>query len=195
MQTYEVSRTVVREALSRLQASGLVETRHGIGTFVRAAQPASTLMLNADELTAAVDVMAVLELRISLETESAGLAALRRSPEQLQGIRMALQAFEIAFARGEDTVAHDLAFHTQIDLGQAVDGLFKVARARGHDLQRIGRVVGGQHHAVAVQDRSIPAKPRPRICTTCPRKRTSWCPRSATAWTRPWKRWTRTARS
>ena len=38
------------------------------------------------------------------------------------------------------------------DLGQAVDGLFKVARARGHDLQRIGRVVGGQHHAVAVQD-------------------------------------------
>lgn len=114
VQTYEVSRTVVREALSRLQASGLVETRHGIGTFVRAAQPASTLMLNADELTAAVDVMAVLELRISLETESAGLAALRRSPEQLQGIRMALQAFEIAFARGEDTVAHDLAFHTQI---------------------------------------------------------------------------------
>ena len=111
VQTYEVSRTVVREALSRLQASGLVETRHGIGTFVRAAQPASTLMLNADELTAAVDVMAVLELRISLETESAGLAALRRSPEQLQGIRMALQAFEIAFARGEDTVAHDLAFH------------------------------------------------------------------------------------
>ena len=29
-----VSRTVVREALSKLQASGLVEPRHGIGTFV-----------------------------------------------------------------------------------------------------------------------------------------------------------------
>ena len=29
-----VSRTVVREAISKLQASGLVETRHGIGTFV-----------------------------------------------------------------------------------------------------------------------------------------------------------------
>ncbi len=29
-----VSRTVVREAMSRLQAEGLVETRHGIGTFV-----------------------------------------------------------------------------------------------------------------------------------------------------------------
>ena len=29
-----VSRTVVREAMSHLQASGLVETRHGIGSFV-----------------------------------------------------------------------------------------------------------------------------------------------------------------
>ena len=34
MQAQGVSRTVVREAISRLQASGLVETRHGIGTFV-----------------------------------------------------------------------------------------------------------------------------------------------------------------
>ena len=31
-----VSRTVVREAISRLQAAGLVETRHGIGSFVLA---------------------------------------------------------------------------------------------------------------------------------------------------------------
>ena len=34
MARFDVSRTVVREALSKLQASGLVETRHGIGTFV-----------------------------------------------------------------------------------------------------------------------------------------------------------------
>ena len=34
MAEFEVSRTVVREAISRLQAGGLVETRHGIGTFV-----------------------------------------------------------------------------------------------------------------------------------------------------------------
>lgn len=114
VQTYEVSRTVVREALSRLQASGLVETRHGIGTFVRAPQAPRALSLDADELTAAVDVMAVLELRISLETECAGLAALRRTPQQLAGLRAALQAFEVAFAQNLDTVAHDLAFHTLI---------------------------------------------------------------------------------
>ncbi len=34
MDTHGVSRTVVREAISRLQAAGQVETRHGIGTFV-----------------------------------------------------------------------------------------------------------------------------------------------------------------
>lgn len=34
VQRFNVSRTVVREALSKLQAAGLVETRHGIGTFV-----------------------------------------------------------------------------------------------------------------------------------------------------------------
>jgi hypothetical protein len=34
MEAHGVSRTVVREAISRLQAAGQVETRHGIGTFV-----------------------------------------------------------------------------------------------------------------------------------------------------------------
>ena len=34
MGEFGVSRTVVREAISKLQASGLVQTRHGIGTFV-----------------------------------------------------------------------------------------------------------------------------------------------------------------
>lgn len=40
-----VSRTVVREAISKLQASGLVETRHGIGTFVLEPRPQQGLRL------------------------------------------------------------------------------------------------------------------------------------------------------
>lgn len=42
MRILGVSRTVVREAISHMQAAGLVETRHGIGTFVLA-PPARTL--------------------------------------------------------------------------------------------------------------------------------------------------------
>ena len=35
MARFDVRRTVVRAALSTLQATNLVETRHGIGTFLR----------------------------------------------------------------------------------------------------------------------------------------------------------------
>lgn len=111
---YDVSRTVVREALSKLQAAGLVETRHGIGTFVLPARDGAGLTLDARELSESVDVLAVLELRISLETEAAGLAAQRRSSEHLQALRDALQAFERHAASGGDTVTHDLAFHLGI---------------------------------------------------------------------------------
>lgn len=65
-------------------------------------------------LTASVDVLAVLELRISLETESAGLAAMRRSETHLQAMRQALDDFERNVAMGGDTVGHDFRFHLQI---------------------------------------------------------------------------------
>ena len=114
MQAYGVSRTVVREALSRLQAGGLVETRHGIGTFVLEPRSGQGFGIDPADIATAVDVMAVLELRISLETESAGLAAQRRSDEQLQEMRTALDAFE-ANAGGEgDAVSPDFRFHLAI---------------------------------------------------------------------------------
>lgn len=116
VRNYDVSRTVVREALSKLQASGLVETRHGIGTFVLPPRQSTSPMLSAHELSESVDVLAVLELRISLETEAAGLAAQRRSEAHLQAMADALQAFEQQFAQGLDTVEHDLAFHLSIAL-------------------------------------------------------------------------------
>ena len=41
MEEFGVSRTVVREAISKLQAAGLVDTRHGVGTFVVGLTPDS----------------------------------------------------------------------------------------------------------------------------------------------------------
>jgi DNA-binding FadR family transcriptional regulator len=60
------------------------------------------------------DVIALLELRIGLETEAAGLAALRRSEAQLLEIRAALAALQQAARRGEDAVALDQRFHLAI---------------------------------------------------------------------------------
>ena len=114
MQSYGVSRTVVREALSRMQAAGLVETRHGIGTFVLEPRPGQGFGIDPADIATAVDVMAVLELRISLETESAGLAAQRRSDAQLAEMRAALDAFEANAGGAGDAVSPDFRFHLAI---------------------------------------------------------------------------------
>ena len=110
---FNVSRTVVREALSKLQAAGRVETRHGIGTFVLSPS-ASIFRLDPADAAASVDVLAVLELRISLETEAAGLAALRRTDVQLSEMQQALEEFEGKVGVAKDTVPPDFRFHLEI---------------------------------------------------------------------------------
>ncbi|MFL9927522.1 FadR/GntR family transcriptional regulator [Herbaspirillum lusitanum] len=114
MQSQGVSRTVVREAISRLQAAGQVETRHGIGTFVLEAKKGSNINIDPATITTMKDLLALLELRISLETETAGLAAARRTDAQLKEIRLALDAFKDNLAKGGDTVGPDFRFHFQI---------------------------------------------------------------------------------
>ncbi len=114
MTRFGVSRTVVREALSRLQASGLVETRHGIGTFVLAPSEAGNFRIQAEDFTTVADVISVLELRISLETEAAGLAAMRRTPENLLAMEAALKAFDASIHADLDAVPPDFQFHMEV---------------------------------------------------------------------------------
>ena len=114
MGRFEVSRTVVREALSKLQASGLVQTRHGIGTFALAVPESSNFQISGIDLSTLADVIAVLELRISLETEAAGLAAQRRTAANLRSMRAALRAFESAIEQDSDAVPSDFEFHMEV---------------------------------------------------------------------------------
>lgn len=114
MARFDVSRTVVRESLSRLQASGLVETRHGIGTFVLPPQETGNFKIMAEDFATVADVISVLELRISLETEAAGLAAQRRTPENLLAMENALRAFHDSISQDSDAVPPDFQFHMEI---------------------------------------------------------------------------------
>ena len=114
MARFDVSRTVVREALSRLQASSLVETRHGIGTFVMVTPASSNFKIAEGDLSTVSDVIQVLELRISLETEAAGLAAQRRSPAHLAAMQMALNAFQESIDQDSDAVSPDFQFHMEV---------------------------------------------------------------------------------
>jgi len=114
MEEFGVSRTVVREAISRLQAAGLVATRHGVGTFVVGLGDSSSFRIGPEQLETLQDVIAVLELRIAVETESAALAAARRTPDNLQALRHALAAFISAVDEGRDAVGPDYQFHLEI---------------------------------------------------------------------------------
>lgn len=114
MEEFGVSRTVVREAISRLQAAGMVETRHGIGTFVVGMGDGSSFRIAPEQLGTLQDVIAVLELRIAVETEAAGLAALRRTEANLAAMRSALDAFAAAVEAGRDAVGPDFQFHLEI---------------------------------------------------------------------------------
>lgn len=114
MAQFDVSRTVVRESLSKLQASGLVKTRHGIGTFVLSPEESGNFKIAADDFATITDVISVLELRISLETEAAGLAAQRRTPDNLVALETALHAFRDSINRDSDAVPPDFQFHMEI---------------------------------------------------------------------------------
>jgi GntR family transcriptional repressor for pyruvate dehydrogenase complex len=115
MKQLSVSRSVVREAMSRLQAAKIVETRHGVGTFILDAKEAEAVTLQAADLSNMLDVMAIIEFRIDMEAAAAGLAATRRTEQHLKHIAASLECFELEMQRGStDTVAHDVDFHLQI---------------------------------------------------------------------------------
>jgi DNA-binding FadR family transcriptional regulator len=114
MAEHGVSRTVVREAISGLQAAGYVETRHGVGTFVLNSPVGFAFRVERNSMPTVRDILAMLELRISLESEAAGLAAARRSAGQLAELRRVLDGFQSAMQSGDDTAEPDYQFHLRV---------------------------------------------------------------------------------
>jgi GntR family transcriptional repressor for pyruvate dehydrogenase complex len=111
MRQHGVSRTVVREAVSRLKSLGLLESRQGSGVYVRGGAGVTPLDLQASHAASLQAVLHIVEVRRALEAEAAALAAARRSPAQLLAIQQAMQAVDDAVAQGRDGVEEDLRFH------------------------------------------------------------------------------------
>ena len=109
-----VSRTVVREALASLRAKGLITTRQGLGAFVsKDPQPRSFSIVPTD-LESIDEVLRVLELRMGVEVEAAGLAALRRTDQDLERMAARLDALETSIRDGGSGVEEDFGFHRAI---------------------------------------------------------------------------------
>jgi len=159
---FGVSRTVVREALARLHADGLVETRQGSGAFV-AALAGRPLRMEAATMATPERVLAILELRMAVETEAAALAAVRATPAQKAAILDAVAALEVAAGTGADGVEEDLRFHRAIAeaagntlfplfvafLGEQYRASIHVLRMDGPAREALLRRVVREHAAVA----------------------------------------------
>lgn len=112
---FEVSRTVVREALSQLKADELVETRRGQGLYVTNPELGQgVLRLRAPVGDATQIAFELLEFRAGLETDSARLATLRRTPADLKVLQRAYARLAAVQGQGGSGTDEDVAFHLEI---------------------------------------------------------------------------------
>jgi GntR family transcriptional repressor for pyruvate dehydrogenase complex len=111
---FGVSRNVVREAIAQLRADGVVEARQGIGAFVLAPEQRSAIRIDGEALKNIENMEHLFELRRILETESAMLAATRRTDADLKEIKAALDRMSGEERWQEGSIEADLAFHREI---------------------------------------------------------------------------------
>ncbi|QQK79127.1 FadR family transcriptional regulator [Salicibibacter cibi] len=112
---FNVGRSAVREALSALKAIGLVDIKHGEGTFIKSVNrltlklPVSALLnLNSEE------IRDLLEVRKIVEVGAAGSAAHRWEKNQLVVIEEALQQMAVPIRDGKLGEEADWQFHLAI---------------------------------------------------------------------------------
>jgi GntR family transcriptional repressor for pyruvate dehydrogenase complex len=110
---FDVSRMVVREAMSRLKSDELIETRQGLGAFV-SAEPGRGLFRLQSAPAAVKDLHDIFQLRVAVEGAAAGLAAVSANRSELAAMRGSLRDLKTAIAAGEDGVEADNRFHAAI---------------------------------------------------------------------------------
>ena len=109
-----VSRTSVRDAISKLVVMGLLEQRQGQGTFVR-----SMDSIQNNPLAVAMDAQDatledLLEVRMGLECNAAALAAQRAVESDLQFLERSIEDMHKEVASGELGTEADVSFHMAI---------------------------------------------------------------------------------
>jgi GntR family transcriptional regulator, transcriptional repressor for pyruvate dehydrogenase complex len=158
---FAVSRTVVREALSRLKSLGMVEPRQGSGVYVREAG-IPPLAFDVQREVSKEAVVQMAEVRRALEAEVAALAAQRRTRTDLKRIHQSIASLEAAVAAGGDGVVQDVAFHRSIAdaarnpflldtlhyLSRLLQGATRVTRANEARREDFARAVREEHERI-----------------------------------------------
>jgi GntR family transcriptional repressor for pyruvate dehydrogenase complex len=160
---FGVSRTVIREAVSRLKSEGLIHTRQGRGAFVRADRLDVPYRIDLDAEDLMSSLLHIIELRQGFDAEIALLAAERRNREQMAAIKRALADIQRGVKAGRDAVAEDLNFHLSIAkatgnplfpellrfLGRFLYAAVRVTRANEDRRREFSEQVRGEHAAIA----------------------------------------------
>lgn len=166
-QKLDVSRSVIREAVSRLKAEGLLASHQGRGAFVSSNRSRMGFAIDERDVDNRRKLAQILELRLGVEIEAAAIAALRRDDDDLEQIHAAVAAFSAVQMFGPEQVRAgvdaDLQFHRAICVATQNDyylGLFNYLSAslretieagRNRSVQRGGdsREAAEEHRAVA----------------------------------------------
>ncbi|NHT76638.1 GntR family transcriptional repressor for pyruvate dehydrogenase complex [Rhizobium sp. PP-F2F-G38] len=109
---FEVSRPIIREALRRLREQGLIYSRRGAGSFVRALGLKEPLGFG--QLENVADLLNCYEFRLTLEPAAASAAAARHTEASLTAIAQALELMRDATNRQSHRVDADFEFHLAI---------------------------------------------------------------------------------
>lgn len=111
----KVGRGMIREAIKSLSLLGLLEQKVGDGTYL--SKSSSDLLPQVIEwglLLGEKRFEDLLEARFILEVQLAGLAATRRTPEQLATIQALAETMRLAEDDIDAYVQADIAFHLEI---------------------------------------------------------------------------------
>lgn len=111
MERFDVGRSTIREAVKQLQAENVVVIRHGKGSFVadRTGVTRDPLGLGFEEQSRVLREL--MEVRLLMEPNIAGEAALRHTPEDVEAMRDAIRCMAEASEAGEDYERFDYGFH------------------------------------------------------------------------------------
>ncbi|GGQ24409.1 FadR/GntR family transcriptional regulator [Streptomyces roseolilacinus] len=145
-----VARNTVREAVRALAHNGLLDIRQGSGTYVVATSELAGVM---HRRFADADPRHVAELRSTLESSAARLAAGRRTERDLRQLEVLLARREEAWGTGDADlfVAADATFHLAVVAASHNDVLTELYADLGHLMRAwlrddVGQELRPEHH-------------------------------------------------
>jgi GntR family transcriptional repressor for pyruvate dehydrogenase complex len=113
--SFGVSRGSVRDAFRMLETIGLLETRHGQGTFPQELSVDNLVTPLASVLTYSRELQQeLMDVRRMFEPAVARVAAARAAPAEIEQLQRLIEAQRRKVKAGQSTIGEDTAFHSTV---------------------------------------------------------------------------------